>query len=208
MELLRGIGDSECGNLHSRYTLKTKRRPSTCFLRSMGRIQRFIEDVDYAVTRERSSRRWVVTNLQPSVPTVTIRPLLGDAETIDVVGKGLREISRGPDGPPEFFTEKALSDLKNMKSLFIGSDRVRFIFCSLSDVDRVVIEADTCEKAQRILTGGHQNLGSLEGDLDEINLHGTARFTIWDRVSRAPVRCSFPKSDEWIEKSRRCSGRE
>jgi hypothetical protein len=72
------------------------------FLRAMQRIQRLIKEVDYAVTRERSDRRWVIAQLQSSAPTVTVRSLLGDTETVDVIGKGIRMVTSGADAPPEF----------------------------------------------------------------------------------------------------------
>jgi hypothetical protein len=170
------------------------------FLRSMRSIQRFIQDVDYAVTRERTQRRWIIAGLHSSAPTVALRPLLGDLETIDVIGKGLRHIASGNDDPPEFFTEDALNDLKRMRPLFTGRDRAKHIMVSVDHTETAIIQDDISEKAQRILVGGYHNLGSLEGDLDIINVHRTATFTIWDRASRAPVHCYFPKSDEWIDK--------
>ena len=40
-------------------------------------------------------------------------------------------------------------------------------------------------------------MGSLEGTLEVINLHGTPSFKIWDRVSNAPVHCFFPNTPDW-----------
>ena len=170
------------------------------FLKSLRHIQRFIQDVDYAVTRERSSRRWIVASLHSSAPTVALRQLLGDTGIIDVIGRGLREINSGSEGPPEFFTEDALNDLRRMKQLFTGRDRARHISVVVDHADTAIIQDETWQNAQRILTGGFQNLGSLEGNLDVINLHAGANFTMWDRVSRFPVRCHFPRSEEWIDK--------
>ena len=36
--------------------------------------------------------------------------------------------------------------------------------------------------------------------MEEVNLHGNPTFTMWDRVSRAPIRCYFPKERTWKDK--------
>ena len=70
----------------------------------------------------------------------------------------------------------------------------------LMDEERMaIIDEDIHKQADRILSYGYFNLGSLEGTLEAINVHGRATVTIWDRVSRSPVRCSIPKKSEWIE---------
>ena len=48
-----------------------------------------------------------------------------------------------------------------------------------------------------ILRGGATALGSVEGRLEAINVHGTRTFTVWDRVTGADVRCTFPKDSSW-----------
>lgn len=170
------------------------------FLKAMDNVYRLVRDVDYAVTQERTGRRWIIAQLQSSAPTVTLRTLLGDTETIDAVAKGLRIVTTGADDPPEFFTESALNELRRMRRLFVGKDRASRVVVSVDHEETATLREDISAKVQRILAGGYRDLGSLEGTLEAINLHGTPAFTIWDRISRAPVRCSFPRTPEWINK--------
>ncbi len=172
------------------------------FRRAIGDINRLLLDANYAIRREKSVKSWVVSNLQSSAPTITVSSLLDDKEALDAIGFGIGTVTAGTDLPPPFFTEKELEDLKKMRGLFTGRDRARSIAVSIDGDFIAEIEQDISKKVDRILTSGYSNLGSLEGMLEAINLHGSPTFTIWERVSRAPVRCSFPKESAWKERVR------
>lgn len=170
------------------------------FLKALEDIRRLLRDVDYAIHRERTGRRWIISDLHSSSPTVSVRPLLGDEEMVGAIAAGIREITTGTDQPPQYFTEQVLGDLKRMRRLFVGKDRATSIVVSIDSQETATIRQDISQKADRILTSGYWNLGSLEGTLEAINVHGSPTFTIWDRVSRSPVRCSFPNESIWIER--------
>ena len=170
------------------------------FLNAMGDINRLLRDVDYAIHHEKTARRWIITEIRASAPTVTVEPLLGDEETVVAIAEGVRAVAAGTDEPPEYFTEEALLDLRRMRRLFVGRDRARSIVVSRNRHHTATIDVDISDKANRILRGGFWNLGALEGDLEEVNFHRTPSFTIWNRVSRTPVRCSFPNTPEWKER--------
>lgn len=172
----------------------------TLFRKAIEDIERLIRDVDYVVTHEKNPRRWVISELHASAPTVNIRPLLGDIESVDAIAKGLTMVTAGATEPPEYFTESALDDLKRMSRLFSGRDKAKAIIVSANTIAPATIRDDIREKADRILAESYQNLGSIEGNLEAVNLHGPSTFTIWDRVSRAPTRCYFAKDSQWIER--------
>lgn len=46
----------------------------------------------------------------------------------------------------------------------------------------------------RVLPFGY-SIGSIEGRLESINIHGTPQFTVYDAVTGRPVRCYFSESD-------------
>ena len=167
------------------------------FLRTITDIDRLVREIDYAVTHETGRRRWVISKLQSSAPTITIAPVLGNGEIAEALVLGLRSITKGVDEPPTYFTEQSLDDLKRMRRLFIGKDRANRIVVSANGGEPAVIDREIEQKADRILREVFWNLGSIEGTLEAINLHGNPTFTIWDRVTRAPVRCLFPKDVVW-----------
>lgn len=171
------------------------------FQRVLAGMVRFVLDVDYAVTRERNPRRWIISELRSSNPTITIAPILDDARTVDAILSGVQAVISGEvKGPPDYFNEQALYNLKNMHHLFIGHDRARKLVLGSNGDAQTVIDSGINEKVERLLIGGYWNLGSVEGYLDALNLHGQAMFTVWDRVSNAAVRCYFPREPAWKER--------
>lgn len=169
------------------------------FHRTVQDIHRLIQDIDYAVTKERVGKRWVIEELRSSVPTITIRPLLDEANITAVILDGLETVTRGSDEPPLYFAEEALEHIQRMKRLFVGRDRIRLLELSQGNGKKAVIREDIGQKVGRILRGGYSNLGSLEGTLEALNLHGNPTFTVWERLGKTPVRCHFPKEREWKE---------
>jgi len=170
------------------------------FLKAMSDINRLLRDVDYAIHHEKTARRWIITEIHASAPTVTVETLLGDEETAMTIAEGVGIVASGADAPPDYFTEEALLDLSRMRRLFVGRDRARSIVIARNGHRTATISDDIKAKTDRILRGGFWNLGSLEGDLEEVNLHGKPSFKIWNRVSRTPVQCSFPDTPEWKER--------
>lgn len=177
------------------------------FVKALVDISRLLRDVDYAIHRDSSSRRWVIKQLHSSSPAVTVQPILGDEETVFIIAEGIRSVTGGTSEPPQYFTEDALKDLRRMHHLFVGKDQARSIVVSTNNHETATIGRDISKKADRILTAGYWNLASLEGMLDAISVHRTPTFTIWDRVSRAPVRCSVPSHSGIIEDAKRLLGR-
>ena len=165
-------------------------------------VSKLVRDVDYAVTRERVGRRWIVTELRSSTPTITIRPALDGTGTVDVIGTGLRIVTTGPGiAPPPHFSADALDDLKKMRRLFGGGGRARRIVFSSDELQVATVDARISERVDRIQRGTYALLGSLEGTLDAVNLHGAAKtFTVWDRLTGVPVRCALPADVGWIDR--------
>ena len=95
------------------------------FLKAVEDIRRLLRDVDYAIHRECTSRRWIISDLHSSSPTMSLRPLLGDEEMVGAIAAGIREITAGTDEPPQYFTEQVLGDLKRMRSSLVSSSGER-----------------------------------------------------------------------------------
>ena len=170
------------------------------FVRVLEDVRKLVIEVDYAVNRERSGKRWAVTRLHSSAPTFTISPADADLRATDAIFAGIGEISQGTDSPPQHFTEDVLVRLLRMRRHFRGQGGANYISVSANGREPVRVTREIGEKVSRILDAGYSSLGALEGRLEAVNFHNRLTFTIWDRVSRAPVRCSTPNSQEWREK--------
>ena len=173
------------------------------FLKSVQDVTRLIKEVDYVLTRERPKRKWIVTELHASAPTVTISPLV-DGKTLDVVAEGLRlltsEDMEDSREPPPHFTADVLKGVKKMGRLFRGKDKARDLSFHVNGSQIAKVDARTGRKVDRILQTTFDVLGSLEGTLDAVNLHGRSigHFMIWERMSGQPVSCEFHKS-RWTD---------
>jgi hypothetical protein len=171
------------------------------FWNALENIRRLLRDVDYAIYRQRTVRRWIIEGLHASAPTITLKPLLDEQEAVNAIAVGIRAVTLGTNEPPEYFTEQALEHLKLMRRLFKGKDRAKSIVVSRNGDETATIRSDIEEKANRILTAGFWNLGSIDGTLDALNFHGAPTLTVWDRVSRTPVRCFIPNNKDWKQRA-------
>lgn len=169
------------------------------FVRVLEDVRKLIIEVDYAVNRERSGKRWAVTRLHSSAPTFTIEPGDADLRATNAIFAGIGEIEQGTDTPPQHFTEDVLEHLIKMRRHFRGQDRAISISVFANGDKPSIITGDIDKKIRKILDSSFWSYGSLEGRLEAVNFHRQPNFTIWERVSRAPVRCALPNSDDWEE---------
>ena len=167
-------------------------------VKSLEDIGRLLREVDRGVYGPKSRNQWIVRSLKSSAPTITVQPDLNGREAAEAVGVGLRNLMTGVDHPPQYFTEQVLLNLQKMKRLFGGQSGATSITVWMNGQQTASIERDISQRVSRILNAGYHNFGSLEGTLEAINVHSMVTATIWDRVSRSPVRCSMPKYREWI----------
>ena len=202
--MAQGIASEEKVSEGLKFTINPENQAASVdlFVKALDDIRRLLNGVTYAIYRERTGRRWVIEGLHSSSPTVTVNPLLGGKESSDAVARGIGAVTSGTDQPPEYFPEPVLNDLRRMRRLFRGRDRARSVEVVLDNEPVAEIQKDITRQVDRILTAGYWNLGSLEGALEAVNFHGTPNFTIWDRVSRAPVRCSLPSQGPWKEQAK------
>ena len=171
--------------------------------KSLEDISRLLRDVDRAIYGARSQNQWLVRKLMSSAPTITVQPDLNGHHAADAVGAGLHAVTAGTDHPPPHFSEQVLMDLRKMRRLFGGRSKAKSIAVIVDGEQAATIGRGISKQVDRILTAGYRNLGSLQGTLEAINLHGAATVTIWDRVSESPVRCAIPKEAEWIDRAKR-----
>ena len=184
------------------------------FVRTLEDVRKLVIEVDYAVNHERSGKRWAITELHSSAPTFTIVPVeqtvrlgSGIEESIGAIVAGISAISDGADCPPQYFTEDVLQRLMKMGRHFRGEDKANSILVSTDGYEPTAITGNIGDRVDRILDSGHWGLGSLEGRLEAVNFHRSPNFTIWDRVSRTPVRCSLPDNQDWKERVKALLGK-
>ena len=166
-------------------------------VKSLEDIKRLLRHADQAIYRgaTQQQREWVVRSIRSSAPTITVAPSQEHLPAVEIVGDGLRILTEGTDQPPQHFTEPVLEDLKRMRRLFRGRGSAESLDVLIDDQPTAIIGPDIEKQADRVLTAGYRNLGSILGELDAINVHRARTATIWDRVSGTPVRWSFSQEE-------------
>jgi hypothetical protein len=177
-------------------------------LNALKSVRTLAQDVDLAVTRRTRGRRWVVTDLHSSAPTITIRPATEDEGVVAFIGHGLRELTiEAPTAPPANFTEDALMDVRGLSRLFTGPQRLDRILFSINGDAVAEVTETIAQTVDHVLRSGYETYTSLEGNLEAINIHGRQSFTIWERSTGLPVQCEMPKGDpHWRERVRNLLG--
>ena len=105
--------------------------------------------------------------------------------------RGPREIAGGT-GRPEGFPDEALENLKRLARLGTNGRPGAVISAPTLHASAAVAPA-LAAQVDRVLSQG-DSVGSIEGQLDTISVHGRPYFTLYDAVSGRGVRCYF--SDE------------
>ena len=166
---------------------------------AISNVRQLVRSVDAAVTRERqASRKWYVEMIRAESPAViTVRPSLTldaarrEEATPDVIVRGIHTLTTDLEagGPPPYFGDEQLEMLRRLGSVF------------MHDVKEIQFETDgesaqVCgtirEHVDRVRSRGYVELGSIEGELGAVDVHGRLRtFTIWDDLHGQPIRCKF-----------------
>ena len=176
--------------------------------KSIQDIRKLIQYVDFSATRRKGGRLWQVQKIESTAPTITLIPPPGEMDAVDIIADGLHAVTETDTlSPPEYFSEDALKHLSQMRRLFHGKERLSRVPIYVDDDASLstlvaTIRSDIPEKVNPILRGGYTEPGTLEGNLEVINLHRIPTFTIWEQISGVPVRCTFPNDWNWKQRIR------
>lgn len=162
-------------------------------------MRRMIRDLDVAVFRAEGVKRrrpWYVERLSSSNPTVALVTEEGSSplgrRTDLTLLEGIREVAKGEsDSPPAFFSEQELESLVALRRRVLTKDLHHIEIGGGANSDKVDVFPSIEDHVNRILRGSVEALGSLDGEMDAINVRYQPHFTIWESMTRLPVRCSF-----------------
>jgi len=102
-------------------------------------------------------------------------------EIPSVIADGIAQLEREPVRP-EFFNDKALEQVRALANAGVplavrnGGERVNFSAQSAANVEKVLGKV-------------HESYGTVEGGLEELTIHGSKEFGIWQPHGK--VRCLF-----------------
>ena len=126
----------------------------------------------------------------PATLAAVAEPRTGGPDTgPDVLRKAIRGVRHIATGErPAGFRDEALEALRTLADYGNGRGRIRIEAPTLRL--RTSITKALATQADRVLAQ-NDGIGSIEGKLDTISVHGQPYFTLFDAVSGRGVRCYF-----------------
>jgi hypothetical protein len=136
----------------------------------------FVDASTNGVVRFRVTPEQIAKDLPPNAPTTIV----------DAIASGVAELEQAPDRPP-YFSDQALDQAARLVALRqeVGSLGVRN-----GKVGSLI--TDTFRQHVDSLLGVHYyEDGSIEGRLEAVNVHDRSRFSVYDVLTRRPIKCNF-----------------
>lgn len=110
---------------------------------------------------------------------------------------GLRELERGPKRP-RHFSDDALDKLRDLARV-AGPDIPSLMVSDGGRDRRVALSSDVLAHVEAVLTPAFHTIGTIEGELEGLILHGRKRFLLYDRLAGRKIDCYFGDFIAWEE---------
>jgi hypothetical protein len=162
-------------------------------VKASERFSALIDEIASDVAGKKRPVRWVV-EVEPGSVKLPLRaePALDDlrAGVVEQMGEiiagGLRRLQNEAIRP-DHFTDRALELAKE----FASASSAKLPIAVRNGHAPVRITAQLGINAEKVLGEPRESIGTIEGRLDALNVHGTSReFSIWPTGNKA-VKCSF-----------------
>jgi hypothetical protein len=177
-------------------TLRGDFIPVATFVEAASRLCALLAEVDTSISG-RHSLEWGIAGLRASsaVLEATPRVLRDDypdnsPEVISAVVMGMQQIDKQATRP-KFFSDEALEDAKQLAGVLNGYiDRIdlRAIVRGRPPVTASVTQR-VAANVNELIGPRYTALGSIEGTMELVSIHGTVYFNVYDLVTRRKVRC-------------------
>lgn len=169
-----------------------------------------LREVDVEITHKSGGALdWVVSDLQSGSVHLEAKPELKDlslgsetaVQVLAAVGEGL-ELVEHEAARPSHFNDSALKSARELTGALreegISRVRVRTNGRSVEISQRLAAHVD------ELIKGKVKSIGSVEGRLETVSLHGSAYFNVYERISGKGVRCYF--SEDRLEEVKKALG--
>lgn len=173
---------------------------------SLERSRGILRDVDRVISARRTAAiRWIVRDvyMKPS-PVAVLEGIekvrVKEDRFVRKVSAGFvraLEVAEKGDALPPFLSETGLKHLEQLAKGFKKNGIASLEATLRGDGDGGgEIEATVSERSaanvERLLAPSSEAIGSIRGRLEAVSIHRGYRYSVWDDVSRRPVRCDFP----------------
>jgi hypothetical protein len=171
---------------------------------------RMLGDYDRGVSKQRrGTLEWVVANVSAGsvvfdvqsysrVPNLDVGPAV-----VRHWEHGWKRIEEAGETPP-YLTWSTMQKARQVTRL-IGTDGV-FGFVAATAEERTEVTARASAHMEQLVTVRHHALGSVEGVIETISIHGGKHFVVYDSRTNKAIACRFD-DDEWLRMAAQHLGR-
>lgn len=180
------------------------------FLLALEKWVKVLADLDSAISGEpQGSLDWFVADLSTGSLAVELesRSRLEDKnygpEVADAFVTGVEHIEREGISPP-YLSETGMQSMRQLVRLIGREGTSGLMVRHLSQ--EVELSARASENIDQLMRIQQRSIGSVEGKLETISVHGKPKFIVYDDLTRKAVTCKF-ESERWLEKVKEALGR-
>jgi hypothetical protein len=145
-----------------------------------------VADVTKELHPDAPAVEWTVEVERGSV-VLAAKPDLGHEDartTVNTIVSGLSVIEKGPE-QPAYFTDRALEYARKLAELASDDFPVRVRNGRL----QAKLTYRSVRNVNDLTVGAQPRIGTIEGRLEELNIHGKPTFQIWERLTGRKVQC-------------------
>ena len=167
----------------------------------------FLDEIGKSVTGNPSKHavRYVVTEASGGSFTLCVRPQSAIEDVpahvipriAPTVISGIRELQRQAKRP-RHFSDDALDKLRDLARL-MGPEAPALTVNSGGRDRPVALSSDVLAHVEAVLTPAFRTIGTIEGELEGLIIHGRKRFLLYDRMAGRQVVCYFGNAVSWEE---------
>jgi hypothetical protein len=166
----------------------------TDFLREIG--------LRVAGTTGRDAVRYVITEAKGGSLTLGVRPQPARPKIspaimpriVTTVTSGIRALERSARRP-KYFTDSALASLREL-ALLRGAE-IPAVKVSNGSGEAIVLSTRLLAHVDAVLAPELESIGTLEGNLEGLIIHGKRRFLIYDPITGRQITCYFTPRVDW-----------
>lgn len=186
--------------------------PLRVFLAAIDNELKILNDLDTAISGEPDGTLdWYITEMRvgslemvmESRPQPTYRDV--GPEVSRAIVASIEEIQRRGATPP-YLSHTGMQCVKNLLAT-VGKDKASgLVLASPSENVEIAVTAKASENVKQLLPVRYHSLGSVEGKIEMINIHGGSRFVVYDSKTRRAITCKFDSS-VWMDAVKDALGR-
>jgi hypothetical protein len=170
--------------------------PIETFIAAARSLRELLSELDISISGSRNLE-WVISDLSVGSANLAVSPLLLTKNSLDcgteIIASALTGIALIEKQAewPEHFTDEALLKAREIVCLINGHVEKIAVFGNpgQGQTQRIPITQHTAANVDQLIGTNTFALGSVEGTLETLSIHGGASFNIYDLITLRRVRC-------------------